>query len=67
MQEELTRLKDMGVYKLVPRSAVPTSRKILKGKWVFRLNRDEHGNPARCKSRLVAKGVEQVFGQDYIC
>jgi hypothetical protein len=66
IEEELKGLLDMGVYKLVPRSAVPTGRKVLRGKWVFRLKRDENGNPVRYKARLVVKGFEQVFGQDYV-
>ena len=66
IQEELSSLRDMQVYKLVPRSSVPTGRKVLRGKWVFRLKRDEHGNPVRFKSRLVTHSFEQVFGQDYV-
>ena len=66
IQEELKSLSEMGVYKLVPRSSVPAGRKILRGKWVFRLKRNENGEPVRYKARLVVKGFEQVFGQDYV-
>jgi hypothetical protein len=31
LQEEFASLKDLGVYKLVPRSSVPPSRKIMRG------------------------------------
>ena len=66
IQDELKSLKEMGVYQLVPRSDVPAGRKVLRGKWVLLLKRDEHGNPVRHKARFVVKGFEQVFGQDYV-
>jgi hypothetical protein len=66
IQDELKSLKEMGVYKLVHRSDVPVGRKVLRGKWVLLLKRDEHGNPVRHKARFVVKGFEQVFGQDYV-
>jgi len=66
IQDELKSLRDMGVYKLVPRSDIPTGRKVLRGKWVLLLKRDENGNPVRHKARFVVKGFEQVFGQDYV-
>ena len=47
LQEELKSIRDMGVYELVPRSAVPVGRKVLKGKPVYRLKRDENGTPVR--------------------
>ena len=37
IQDELKSLKEMGVYCLIPRSDIPTSRKILCGKWVLLL------------------------------
>ena len=37
IQDELKSLKEMGVYRLIPRSDVPTGRKILCGKWVLLL------------------------------
>jgi hypothetical protein len=36
LEEEFDSIKRMGVYKLVPRSAVPTGRTIMKGRPVFR-------------------------------
>jgi hypothetical protein len=66
IHEELNGLREMGVYKLVPRSAVPAGRKILKGKWVFCLKRNENAEPVRYKAHLCVKGFLQVFGQDYL-
>ncbi|RDB23169.1 Retrovirus-related Pol polyprotein from transposon TNT 1-94 [Hypsizygus marmoreus] len=63
--EELKSLKDMGVYKLVPRSEVPQGTKVRKGRPVFRIKRDENGKAVRWKVRLVFKGFEQIYGKDY--
>ncbi|TFY52252.1 hypothetical protein EVJ58_g10120 [Rhodofomes roseus] len=65
LQDEFKSIKDLGVYKLVPRSSVPAGRRILKGKPVFRLKRNEKGEPVRFKSRWCAKGFQQVYGLDY--
>jgi hypothetical protein len=63
--DELKSLKEMGVYKLVPRSSVPAGTKIRKGRPVFTRKRDENGNVVRHKVRLVFKGFEQIYGKDY--
>ena len=63
--DELKLLKDMGIYKLVPRSSVPAGAKIRKGRPVFTRKRDENGNVVRHKVRLVFKGFEQIYGKDY--
>ncbi|TFY55680.1 hypothetical protein EVJ58_g8092 [Rhodofomes roseus] len=65
LSDELKSIKDLGVYKLIPRSQVPAGRRILKGKPVFRLKRNEKGEPVRFKSRWCAKGFQQVYGLDY--
>jgi hypothetical protein len=64
-REELKSLKDMGVYKLIPRSQIPMGCKVRKGRPVFRLKRDADGKPVRWKVRLVFKGFEQIYGKDY--
>ena len=63
--DELKSLKEMGVYKLVPRSSVPAGAKIRKGCPVFTRKRDENGNVVHHKVRLVFKGFEQIYGKDY--
>jgi len=63
--DELKSLKEMGIYKLVPRSSVPAGAKIRKGRPVFTRKRDENGNVVRHKVRLVFKGFEQIYGKDY--
>jgi Reverse transcriptase (RNA-dependent DNA polymerase) len=63
--EELNSLRDLGVYKLIPRSNVPKGRRIMRGRPVFKLKRDENGSPSRFKVRYVCKGYEGVYGRDY--
>lgn len=65
MRDEFQSLRDLGVYKLVPRTSVPTGRKIMTGRPVFKLKRDQVGNPARFKARYVCRGYSAVWGQDY--
>ena len=56
-QEEFNGPTDMGVWKLVDRTA---NRKIIKCRWTYILKAD-----GRYKARLVAKGYMQVHGIDY--
>ena len=64
-RDELKSLKDMGVYKLIPRCNIPQGSKIRKGRPVSRIKRDENGKAVRWKVRLVFKGFEQIYGKDY--
>jgi hypothetical protein len=66
IRSELDSLASMGIYKLVPCSAVSSSRKILREKRVFRLKHDKNGLPVRHKAQLVVKDFKQVFRQDYL-
>jgi hypothetical protein len=66
MSEEMTSQINMDVFRLVPRSSVPSNRKVLRSKWVYKLKRDADGTPVCYKARVVVKGFEQVFGQDYV-
>jgi len=63
--EELKSLKDMGVYKLIPRSDIPQGQKIRKGMPIFRIKCEENGKAVQWKVRLVFKGFEQIYGKDY--
>jgi hypothetical protein len=64
-EAELNSLREMGVYKLVPCSEVPSNCSILRGKFVCWLKQDKVGNPVRHKVRWVAKGFQQVWGRDF--
>jgi len=49
----------------MPRSSVPHGRKVLRGRFVCRQKWDEEGNVTRHKVWFVAKGYEQIYGQDF--
>jgi len=59
---EVKSLQAKGVYRLVNRSL---KMKVLGGKWVFKLKRDQDGNIIRFKARYVVKGFMQRFRLDY--
>jgi hypothetical protein len=65
LKEEFDSIKKMGVYELVPRSAVPKGRTIMKGRPVSCKKRNKLGEVIRHKARWVCKGYSAVFGQDY--
>jgi len=58
-------LQDLQVFVLVPRSAVPKERRVLKGKLVCKRKRDDAGKVTRYKVRYVAKGYAQQPGIDF--
>ncbi len=62
MQEEYASLMANGTWEL---SILPTGRKSVGCKWVFRTKRDASGEIVRHKARLVAKGYSQVAGVDF--
>jgi hypothetical protein len=61
MHDELESIKEMGVYVLVPRSAVPKGRKVMRGKFVFRTKRDFMGAVSRYKARYVLLGHQMIY------
>jgi hypothetical protein len=65
MHDELKSIKEMGVYTLVPRAAVPKGRKVMRGKFVFRTKRDFMGAVSRYKARYVLLGHQMIYGKDY--
>ena len=44
---------------------LPKGRKAIGSKWVFKLKLDSNGCSHRYKTRLVLKGFNQEFGEDY--
>ncbi|KAF7372227.1 Copia protein [Mycena venus] len=64
-QVELDSIKLHGVYELVPRESVPTGRKIIRSRPVFKIKRGSDGEIQKFKARLVSMGYAQVAGQDY--
>ena len=62
MNEEVQSLKKNKTWTVV---AHPRNTAILKGRWTYKIKRDEKGNVSRYKARWVVKGYEQRFGIDY--
>ncbi|GKA76629.1 putative ribonuclease H-like domain-containing protein [Tanacetum coccineum] len=62
MQEELLQFKLQEVWTLVD---LPTRKRAIGSKWVFKNKKDEMGIVIRNKARLVAQGYTQEEGIDY--
>ncbi|GKB18716.1 putative ribonuclease H-like domain-containing protein [Tanacetum coccineum] len=62
MQEELLQFKLQQVWILMD---LPSGKKDIRTKWVFRNKKDERGIMIRNKARLVAQGHRQEEGIDY--
>lgn len=62
LEDEISSLKENKVWHVVPR---PAGRKIINGKWVFKVKGNALGEVERLKARYVAKGFSQVQGLDY--
>ena len=62
MKVEMKSMIDRKVWRLVP---LPKLKSVLGSRWVYNLKRDETGNIARFKARLVAQGYKQVKGESF--
>ncbi|GJU87016.1 putative ribonuclease H-like domain-containing protein [Tanacetum coccineum] len=62
MQKELLQFKIQKVWTLVD---LPSGKKAIGTKWVYRNKKDERGIVVRNKARLVAQGYKQEEGIDY--
>jgi Zn ribbon nucleic-acid-binding protein len=62
MQNEYESLIQNETWKLAER---PKDRKVLRGKWVYKLKRGPDGEVLRHKARWVVRGFEQEEGLDY--
>jgi hypothetical protein len=58
-------VKAHNVWTLIPRSEIPTRRKVIPSKAVFHYKLDESKNFARHKTRIVMKGFAQKLGIDF--
>jgi len=63
IQEELQAFLGLNAWTFV--DSLPTGRKAIRTKWVFKVKYTPIGTIERFKARLVARGFGQVFGEDY--
>jgi len=62
MIEELDSIEKNDSWRLVQ---LPTDKKCIDVKWVFKTKLKPDGQTAKYKARLVARGFLQKYGQDY--
>jgi hypothetical protein len=62
MMEEIKSIDDNTTWFL---TNLPPGRRAIGLKWVFKVKRDEQGNIAKHKARMVVKGYTQRCGIDY--
>eukprot|EP00253_Pinus_taeda_P019475 PITA_19475 len=62
MEEEYNSLLENQIWDVVP---LPSGRKLVRCKWVYRTKSVADGKITRRKARLVANGFQQVHGIDY--
>ncbi|KAK2066753.1 hypothetical protein P8C59_000542 [Phyllachora maydis] len=63
--KEFIQLLELGVFKFLPRSLLPSNRKLITYQNVLKVKKDAKNRPIKYKSRLVARGFMQVEGLDY--
>ncbi|KAK2069319.1 hypothetical protein P8C59_003910 [Phyllachora maydis] len=65
LKKRLNKLLELGVFKFLPRSLLPSNRKLITCRNVLKVKKDAKNRPIKYKSRLVARGFMQVEGLDY--
>ncbi|KAK2074255.1 hypothetical protein P8C59_008476 [Phyllachora maydis] len=63
--KEFIQLLELGVFKFLPRSLLPSNCKLITCRNVLKVKKDTKNRPIKYKSRLVARGFIQVEGLDY--
>ncbi|KAK2075503.1 hypothetical protein P8C59_009625 [Phyllachora maydis] len=63
--KEFIQLLELGVFKFLPRSLLPSNYKLITHRNVLKVKKDAKNRPIQYKSRLVARGFIQVKGLDY--
>ncbi len=62
MKNEIQSLKNNNTWDIVN---MLLNQHVLKGRWVYKVKRDAHGQVSRYKAHWVVKGYEQQFDIDY--
>ena len=60
MRKEIRSMIERGVWRKTDRKRIPSNRRLIGNKWVFKIKRD-----GTYKARLVALGYSQIPGVDY--
>ncbi|KAK2067180.1 hypothetical protein P8C59_000939 [Phyllachora maydis] len=63
--KEFIQLLELGVFKFLPRSLLPSNCKLITYRNVLKVQNDAKNRPIKYKSQLVARGFIQVEGLDY--
>ncbi|KAK2067482.1 hypothetical protein P8C59_001220 [Phyllachora maydis] len=63
--KEFIQLLELGVFKLLPKSLLPSNYKLITYRNVLKVKKDAKNRPIKYKSRLVARGFIQVEGLNY--
>ena len=63
MKKEFNSLVDNKTWQLCE---LPAHKKSLARRWVLALKKDENGEIVKYEARYVAKGLNQIFGSDYL-
>ncbi|KAK2068661.1 hypothetical protein P8C59_003291 [Phyllachora maydis] len=63
--KQFIQLLELGAFKFLPRSLLPSNRKLITCRNVLKVKKDAKNRPIKYKSRLVARGFIQVEGLDY--
>ncbi|KAK2073816.1 hypothetical protein P8C59_008065 [Phyllachora maydis] len=63
--KEFIQLLELGVFKFLSRSLLPSNYKLIICRNVLKVKKDAKNRPIKYKSRLVARGYMQVEGLDY--
>ncbi|KAK2074245.1 hypothetical protein P8C59_008466 [Phyllachora maydis] len=63
--KEFIQLLELGVFKFLPRSLLPSNHKLITYRNVLKVKKNAKNRPIKYKSRLVARGFMQVEGLDY--
>ena len=56
MDEEMTNLRKLGCWTVIPWLSLPPNTPIMGTRWTYRKKTDENGTFTRYRGRLVAKG-----------
>jgi len=66
MGDEVRSLRLNKTWRLKKRSSVTADgKRVLRGKWIFKIKRAADGSVQKYKARWVVRGFEQVEGNDY--